>query len=617
MPKRFTVLFQPEGRRCAADEGQTVLQVAQAYGIALNAPCGGKGVCGGCRVRIPEGANQPTAQCREVLSTEELERGLRLACQGRITSDTVVVIPAESRRGEQQILEDGTGGKVELAPAIRKLHLTLTVPTVADQRADMDRLTDALRDEGVEAEPTLDVRRSLPTVLREAEFNITAVLAANRIVAIQPGDATDALLGVSVDIGTTTVVGKLLDLKTGRTLATAGKTNPQTAYGDDVVSRIEFATTRPDGPEILRKAVTECLSEIVDELLAAADVTRDCVHEMVAVGNTTMGHLLLRLPSRSLAEAPYVGAQRDSVWTDAAPIGVPLASGGRIFVAPNIAGFVGGDTVGMILATDMHKTDGIRLGVDIGTNGEMVLATPDGLTACSTAAGPAFEGARITYGMRAMDGAIDRVDISEAGLKYRTIGDQPPAGLCGSGLLDALAELLRIGLIDETGTMELTDALREAHPWLAARFGEDDHGTFVALTNIETNGGKPVLLTQRDVRQVQLAKAAIRAGIDILMKEAGVKLDQIERIYLAGAFGNYIRKQRALAVGLLPPVDEDIIEFVGNAAGAGATQMLLNADLRNQAEQISRSTRYVELAGRADFQGIFTEMLMFPTPNDK
>jgi uncharacterized 2Fe-2S/4Fe-4S cluster protein (DUF4445 family) len=614
MPKRFTVLFEPNGRRCAATAGQTVLEVAQANGIDLNAPCGGKGVCGGCRVQILDDAREPSAQCRRVLSSEELGRGLRLACQHRVTADMTVVIPPESRRGEQQILENGMAAEIEPAPAIRKVFLPLPAPTVADQRADCDRLTDALGERDIQATVSLEVCRRLPALLRKADFQATAALAGGRVIAVEPGDTTDALLGIAFDVGTTTVVGRLMDLATGNSLAVASRTNPQTAYGDDVVSRIELTTTRPDGLGILQKSIVGCLEQITEQLLSLAGGERSAVCELVAVGNTTMTHLLLGLPPASLAQAPYLGVQRASAWTAAAEVGLRIAPGGRLFVAPNIAGFVGSDTVAMILATRMHAPDGVRLAVDIGTNGEMVLATPDGLYACSTAAGPAFEGARITYGMRATDGAIDRVDIDEEGIHCRTINGAAPVGLCGTGLLDAVAELVRIGVIDETGAIETDAAGRAGMPWLAAYLGADEHGSYVVLSNDRENGGKTVLLTQRDVRQVQLAKAAIRAGITILLAEAGVELAQVERVFLAGAFGNYIRRSRALAVGLLPPVDEQRIVFVGNAAGTGASHLLVSRPLRDLAERISRQSRYVELAGRPDFQDIFTEMLMFPAP---
>jgi len=532
-----------------------------------------------------------------------------------VTADAVVSVPVETRFFEQKILVEGTERDVKVSPNVQKRFVRLPEPTLDDPTADVDRLLKALAEDGLRPRPTLSVSRALPRVLREHNFSLTAVLSDGDLIAVEGGDTSGKSFGVAVDIGTTTVVAILVDLTTGAKVATASLTNPQIAFGDDVVSRIEYARENPDGLRELQSRIVECLNGLIREVCAHAQTHANSIYEVAVVGNTTMNHLLFRIDPTNIAQAPYVAVVRSGVRAAASDLGLTIHPRGTVYSMPNIAGFVGGDTVGVILATDLDRGDDLRLAIDIGTNGEMALGSRERLIACSTAAGPAFEGARIQQGMRATAGAIEKVLI-DGDVRVNAIAGKPARGLCGTGLIDAVAELLRLGIIDSTGRVQGPDSLTGKIPdavlnrIVPGAMGFD----FVLALPDQSHEGKPVVLTQKDVREVQLAKGAIAAGLQIMLREFGVDQDDVAEILLAGAFGNFIRRSMAKRIGLLPDVPTDRIRFVGNAAGAGARLALISRECREQAEEISRRTEYVELAGRADFQMEFAEAMLFPEP---
>jgi uncharacterized 2Fe-2S/4Fe-4S cluster protein (DUF4445 family) len=677
------VAFQPDGRVARIEPGGTVMTAAQQLGLHLNAPCGGRGVCGNCRIEVLKGAAEPGPAEREHLTADELRAGWRLACQTRLHHDAVVAVPESTAASDQKILTTGVEHAVTLRPRVRKVHVAVPTPSLADPRADADRLLDAARAAGAEAHLSNAAVSDLPGILRQAEvnepsgvrrFDVTVILHDSCITRVESGDTSGRLYGVAVDVGTTTVVGELFDLRSGAQLAVTSRTNPQTAIGDDVVSRIHHAGSVRGGLRDLQRRIVQCINEIVGELCRRARVRRQDLQELTAAGNTTMNHLLLGIDPSPVAQAPYVAALRAGMHRPARDVGLHLGPGARLYTLPNIAGFVGGDTVAVILATDLGRQSAVRdqpsaisdqhpdfarvrLAVDIGTNGEMVLAYNGSLVACSTAAGPAFEGARITHGMRASAGAIEGVDIAagnqrsavsrpqapslatgkwlhvqrpggsgsdvggsagptqadQADLVLTTIDSQPARGLCGTGLIESVAELLRLGVIDSTGRIRPSNEVPGLPPRIAARIVPGAHGCDVILAHAEIAGVPyDVTLTQRDVREVQLAKAAIAAGIHTLLVECGLKADQIDEVCLAGAFGNHIRVADAVRVGLLPNLPAERITFVGNAALSGARMLLLDATLRDEAERLSRATRYLELAGRPDFQSAFAEAMLFP-----
>ncbi|NQT86974.1 DUF4445 domain-containing protein [bacterium] len=602
--------FEPEGKSAFVLGGSLVLEAAARAGIIVDTPCGGSGTCGKCRVIVRDGCSELTDTERGSLTESEIADGYRLACQAKVERETIVTVPNSSRFFEQRILTAGEGTATGLRPAVRKRLIEAAEPTLDDQRADTDRVLDALGDPSLAID--LEAVRQLPAALRADGCRLTAVTHGDAIIAFEPGDTTGSCFGVALDIGTTTVVGSLLDLATGHETAVAARTNPQVSWGDDVIARISHAGA--DGGLVeLQASIVACVNEILDELAAHAGIAREVVYEITFVGNTTMHHLLLALDPSHVAVIPFPPVMRRGVVLPAVELGIAIHPRGRLYAMPNIAGYVGGDTVGVILASNFAERDEPTLAVDIGTNGEMVLGTRERLVSCSTAAGPAFEGARIQYGMRAAEGAIEQVRFGDD-VAVSVIGDAAPRGLCGSALIDATAELLRAGILEPTGRLVGPGDAPAAVPAAIARrvVETEDGAAFVLAHAEETSLDGPVLLTQRDIRQLQLAKGAIRAGIEVLKGELGVDDDDIAAVLLAGGFGNFIRRRNAVRIGLLPPIERHRIHFVGNAAVAGAKMVLACTDYRERAEAVSRDAEYLELGTRPDFQMHFAEAMMFP-----
>ncbi|MFW6119194.1 MAG: ASKHA domain-containing protein [Planctomycetota bacterium] len=612
--KTHRVTFQPDGRNVFVLSGTKLVEAAGRAGIVLNQPCGGEGTCGKCKVEVLENAPAPTNPDERHIEPAQLEEGWRLACQLDVQDDLVVSIPQETRFFEQMVLTEGEGCKYPFQPNVRKTFVQVAEPSVEDQRSDLDRVQDAVGLGTLEVD--LSLVRNLPGILRRDDGEVTVVVEGNEIQWVEPGDTTRDLWGVAFDIGTTTVVGTLMNLANrdrAGSVAVAARTNPQIHFGDDVVSRISYVEKNSDGLEKLRRRLVTCLNEIIIELCEAADIEADAIYEITAVGNTTMAHIFLGIDPTPIAHAPYVAVLRQAVDVKAREVGLEVNGNANLYMLPNIAGFVGSDTVAMVLASGMMRDDEILLGVDIGTNGEVVLGNRDKLLACSCAAGPAFEGARIRHGMRATEGAISKVVINDE-IEVGVIGGGRASGICGSGLVDAVAQLLEAGILAETGRIlspeELRDDLPEALPGAITTFQGQPAVTLVDAAGSKT--GDPILLTQRDIREVQTAKAAIQAGIQVLIDEFGIDPQDISRVLLAGGFGNFIRRSQAKRIGLLPPIHSDRIESVGNAASAGAKTALLCRECRQEVETISRTTRYIELANRPDFQLNYTEAMMFP-----
>jgi uncharacterized 2Fe-2S/4Fe-4S cluster protein (DUF4445 family) len=632
---RYKVTFEPDGKTVWVLEGTTIYEAIEEAGIIIKSECGGSGVCGSCKVKVIDGRYEDHGSDR-FLSQKELEESNVLACRAEIKSDLTVDIPITSRLFEQKILIEGIEKKLEVSPWIQKYHVETKKPTLEDQRFDLDRILTSLKRlehsqvqknrkaqtnlkvRQVLTQPTrisLDVLRLLPDCLRENDFDVTVVLAGDEIIGLESGNSTERCYGVAFDIGTTTVVGYLLNLLNGLQLGVASRTNPQTSIGDDVVTRINYASTNQNGLGKLNDKIISCLNDIIDELVRKAGIERLHIYEITAVGNTTMNHLFLKLDPKYLALNPYVGVLREGLSLKAADIGIHINPYGRVYAMPNIAGFVGGDTVAVILASQIHKSKEIKFAIDIGTNGELVMGNRERLIACSTAAGPAFEGARITHGMRASDGAIEKVVIDKDDVEINTIGTSKPIGICGTALIDCIAELLKAGVIDTNGRMRKADELPENTPnFIKERVinHEKHRSSFVIVSGKMAQAGKEILLTQKDVRETQLAKGAIAAGYKILKGILGIEDKDIKEVLLAGAFGNYIRREQAKQIGLLPDIPTKRIKFIGNAAGSGAKMVLLSKELRKEALEISNTTEYVELAVSKDFQKTFAEAMFFP-----
>lgn len=624
--KTVDVIFEPEGRQVRVPPGTPLLAAASAAGIAIETPCGGYGVCGKCKVEFTQGQTDPDPDEVRLLTPAERAQGVRLACRQRVYHDSVVTIPDASRSRVQQILLRGEQRQAKLRPAVRKVYMTVPRPSLNDQRGDWERLETALRQAAGETFTATDrivldysVARDLPSTLRRADFSVTAVLSGEsplyRLIALESGDTTEHLLGLAFDVGTTTVVGYLLDLHTGSEIAVASAMNAQIAYGDDVVSRIKHAREQAAGREHLQQAIRQVVSDLVYECAHHAGVPETQIYDATVVGNTCMAHLFLGLDPTYLGELPYVPAVQRSYTLTARELGLPLCPGASVYFLPSIAGFVGADTVGVLLAHLWDVGEGTRVAIDIGTNGEIVLAHGNRLWGCSAAAGPAFEGARISCGMRGSPGAVSQVRLNER-VYITTIHNQPPRGLCGSGLVDAVAGLLDAGIVDSRGRLVHPDEVPHLPPELRARVAAngDADRQFILVPAEESATGQSLSLTQRDIRELQLAKGSLAAALRTLLRIAGVNLEDVETLYLAGGFGNYLNPSSAQRIGLLPPeIPLERIEGVGNAAGVGAKLALLSLEERHRAEEIAQRVEHVELATNLDYQMTFMETMLFPT----
>jgi uncharacterized 2Fe-2S/4Fe-4S cluster protein (DUF4445 family) len=610
--EEIKVSFEPSGRSVYVLPGTILLEAAARAGHVIETPCGGAGKCGKCTVRITAGQSDPTDAERAVLTERRLADGYRLACQSRVASPLTVEIPETSLfQSAQKILVRGPDDRLEVEPAARKLLLEMDPPAQGSGCSDVERLRQAL------GPVTLDlpVIRRLPQVLREGAFKVTATVVDNTVVDIAPGDTRGTCCGLAFDVGTTTLVGTLIDLADGVDLAVASAINPQTAFGDDVLARIKTCREEPDGLERLHSAVLEAVNAIAGEVARSAGVERHSICEAVFAGNTTMQQILCGIHPLALGEIPFIPAFRELLRTRASELGLDIHPGAAVSVLPQIGGFVGGDTVAGIVAT---RLDGFRepaLLVDVGTNGEIVLAHGGRLAATSVAAGPAFEGARIVSGMRATSGAIEKV-VVDGDIRLNVIGNARPAGICGTGLIDAVANLLALGVLDPTGRIRgpgEPDASLPA-PIAERVVGHDGQYAFVLARAEESATGEPVRLYQRDIRELQLANAAIRAGIAVLLDAAGLEARDLGCVLLAGAFGNFIRRSSAVRVGMLPPIERHRIRFVGNTASFGAKRVLLSVNERDYASRVGRATRHVDLSLDPAFQSRFGECMAFPPP---
>jgi len=614
MPREtFRVTFQPEGRSVFALLGTKAVEAAGQAGIVLNTPCGGEGTCGKCKLEVRGAAPEPTDAERQRLTRDELANGVRLACQLAIDRDMVISVPEATRFFEQVVLTEGKERQYSFDPNVRKRYVEMPEPSVDDLRSDVDRLKDALCSGGDDLQVDLWLVRELSARLRAERFKVTAVLRGDEIECLESGDTTDSIWGVSFDIGTTTIVGDLVNLANGERAGVASRTNPQVHFGDDVVSRIRYSEEHAGGLNELHKRLMNCMNDIVLELVEGAGVNATDVYETTAVGNTTMTHILLGIDPSPIAHAPYVSVFREAQEVRASALGLDIHPNANLHVLPNIAGFVGSDTVGVILASGMMHSEEPRIAIDIGTNGEVVVGNRNRLIACSCAAGPAFEGARIRYGMRATEGAISKVVLNEE-VEVSVIGGGRATGMCGSGLIDAVAELLRVGVIGESGRIAEPHTLPGTLPEgiRKAVVSCDGQPAVVLVAAHRSKMGEAILLTQRDVREVQLAKGAIWAGIQVVSSEFGLNPREVSQVLLAGGFGNFIRRSNAKRIGLLPDLPTSRIEFIGNAAAVGARMALKCRGCRAEAEMISRTTEYVELANRPDFQALFMDAMMFP-----
>lgn len=587
----YTIDFEPIGRRGQYSSDQSLLESARQLDVDIVSICGGVGTCGRCKVQIINGSvSQPTLDEQGELSSRELEQGYRLACQTFSKSDTRVLVPPESLTAPQRTQVEGLHVDVTPEPAIHAVEAALTAPTLAAPIADDANLWAAL---GLPP-GRIDflVLQTLSTLLRELNWRVCAALRGNEIVAL--GAPATRWLGLAVDIGTTKIAAYLIDLETGKTLASKGQMNPQISYGEDLVTRIVASSKSPADADKLQNLLIEALNQLSVDLCTESGSNPLNIVEAVIVGNTAIHHLFLRLPVKQLGLAPYSSSLSAAFDGKARELGLRFAPGAYAHLLPNVAGYVGADHIAMLLATRIAHAKKTTLAIDIGTNTELCLQHNGKLTSTSCASGPAFEGAHIKFGMRAAPGAIEHALMENGLLEIQTIGGEAPIGICGSGLLDIVAQLRLNNIIDRHGRMG-------AH----ARVRSDAGVTGFILA--EREGQEPLVLTQKDVRELQLAKAAIRVGIQALVAAEGLTEADIEQVIIAGAFGTFIDISSAITIGMLPRLPLERFEQVGNAAGTGARMAIISMSQRAEAQRIANLDGYIELASFPGFQRKFAE----------
>lgn len=605
------MVFLPGDLVVEVQSGSSIREAMDLAGIEFDFPCGGQGKCGKCRVHVPAGAGEPTATEKELLQPRELEAGIRLACAARVHGHMTVELP---RKLQHNILMTSGVRTYRIEPHLKKIFIEVAEPSLDAQRSDWHRLKDSLAGWGYNPaclEIPVALLRRLPDTVRRAGNRLTAVMHGSKVVGLEEHDTVPVMLGMAFDIGTTTIVGYLLDLYSGEDLCAVSTLNPQTRFGADVISRITFANREKDGLNKLHTAVVEAVNKLVGEAVRKAGATREQVYGVSIAANTCMHHLFLGINPGNIAAAPYIAAVSEPVVAGAGELGIDINPAGRVFVLPNIAGFVGADTTAVLLAAETDRSADIKLVIDIGTNGEIALGSGERMVACSAAAGPAFEGAQINCGMRGADGAIDHVKFQD-GLSYSVIGGGKPLGICGSALLDTVAGLLELGMINKRGKLLPPEQLTGEAAGLKDCFVE--HGgqpAFVLAGAGETGHGRAVMITQSDIRELQLAKGAIAAGIRVLMEVLGVEPGDIKEVLLAGAFGNYLNPHSACVIGLIPPELESKITMIGNAAGTGAKLALLSSGEYRRAAGIAEYVEFVELGSYPRFNSIFARGTYF------
>lgn len=601
----------------------TLLEALRMTGNFPPSPCNGKGTCGKCRVLVNRGVNFYTGQEKKILSSEEIKKGIHLSCMIRVNEDIEVTLPDTS--GKASILTAAEITHVSGIPVVTKKFSTLPAPSINDQMPDDKRVSQAvfdgansltnkrsrLNDEYTFKNLPLEVLQRLPDILRKDGYEITITKVMDEITGVESGNTSNTLYGIAVDIGTTTLAAYLYDISSKKLLSVASSLNPQGKYGADVISRIEYTMRDENNLKEMSSLIRSAINELISELALSASIRHTDVYAVSLCGNTTMLHFALGLPARNIALAPFIPATLSSFLLKPDELNLSINSSGRIIVLPSVSAYVGADTVAAVLSTGVHKKKNISLLVDIGTNGEIVLGNNSFIYACSTAAGPAFEGANIACGTGGIEGAISEVFVTNEGtLRINTIGNQKAVGICGSGLIDAIACMLDAGIIDETGRMDANNSF--ISPGLRSRIIEiNNQPAFMLQNGSETASGDPIYITQKDIREVQNAKAAIAAGINILAAKSSIDINDIKHVYLAGGFGSFMRISSALRTGLIPQELSGKISAVGNAAGAGAIRVMLSKEEYTTACEIAEKLQYIELSSDPSFVDSYTDNMFF------
>lgn len=636
---KHRVIFQPAGRRGEVEEGKTLLESAQSLGVDIEALCGSKKVCGKCKVRIEEGYFEkdniesgmshlsPIAEDEKKHIKPEDGPGIRLACTAEVYGDVKVFVPERSRAGKQVVRKAAKELSIPLDPAVRKYNVVLKAPTLEGMTTgDYERVLKFLEDDYGLKDLTFDytVLKELQDTLRKGQWNITVtVWMGKEIIKVEPG-FVEASYGIAVDIGTTTCVGYLTDLNTGKVINTESMMNPQVPYGEDVMSRITYAMTNPAGLEIMQTAIIKGLNEIIERVVS--EIKQDspnpgfAIDDMAIVFNTAMHHIFLGLNPVYIGRSPFIPAVQSSLNIKARDLDIKINPSAYVHVLPIEAGFVGADNVGVLIAEEPYNQDEMVLIIDIGTNGELLLGNRDRVCSASCATGPAFEGAQIKFGMRAAPGAIEtvRIDPDTKEPMYKVIGKADwhahlekvnAKGICGSGIIEVVAEMFKAGIIDKSGRFVMSLGTPRV------RKGVDGLPEYVLAWSEETSIGSDITVTQGDVRALQLAKGALYAGAKLMMGKLGIK--KLDRVVLAGAFGSHIDREASMTLGMFPDCPIDKVYAVGNAAGDGARMALLNKAKRKEASERARWVQFVEIATEPTFEKEFMQAMHIPHMKDK
>ncbi|MEA2144802.1 MAG: hypothetical protein QOG59_389 [Solirubrobacteraceae bacterium] len=606
--ERVRLRFLPDGSEVRVPSGTPVFDAASWNGIAIDSTCGGHGTCKKCKVRIVSGEMPISSVDPRAFTGDELREGWRLACRAPARADLVIEVPPLQTRPKAAMV--GVGRHVILRPSVQKRHLVLQEPTMEDQRPDLQRVLDGIDD--LEPTTSVELLRTLGQTLRTANFDVTAVVCDEELIDVEPGDTTARRFAIAFDLGTTTVVATLLDLDSGTPVAVRSMLNRQQPYGADVITRISATMMDDHALGALRERAHETMAELVGEVLVEGAVGAREVYEITVCGNVTMMQLALGIDPEPLSMAPFVVATHTFPPATAADFGVEIHPRAPAFVFPSLGAYVGGDIVAGMLATGLTRDKRLRLFIDVGTNSEIALGSNERVLATAAPAGPAFEAAQIKCGMRAAEGAIEGVKVDGDALTLQVIGDTEAIGMCGSGLVDAVAELVRTGLLDQSGRFIPDEQAAELFPELATRLTKIGEERVFVLQWRGEDPATSVFLSQRDVRELQFAKASIATGWQILVKDLGVQAEDISQVLLAGSFGAFLTPISAVRIGLVPKLALPRIVSAGNVAGEGAKIAALSLRERAEAASILREVEYVELSGRADFNDLFIDQLAFP-----
>jgi len=625
---KYKISFLPDEKEVEVEAGTTIMEAAEKAGVYINNLCGGKGVCGKCRIQVMNGRILADKHSISLLSKQEIESGYALACQTRVDSDMEILIPPESRLEEEQIMMEGTGveysqpERISVArtqsdplslfePLVQKIYLELKEPSVSDNVSDMDRVMRELRKKTdyQNFEISLRCLQGLAEKLRHNNWKITATIARHgalwRILQIEPGDTTDSNYGLAVDVGTTTIVAQLVHLKSGAVIGVEGSHNLQAHYGEDVISRMIFACSRDGGIDSLNNAVRKNINGLIKTLRDEKNIRTEDISAVVAAGNTTMSHLFLGLIPCSIRLDPYVPTVNIYPQIPARMLGMDINPEGIVETIPGVASYVGGDIVAGILACGIADKPETSVLIDVGTNGEIAIGNNEWMVCCSASAGPAFEGGGIRNGMRATRGAVEKIEINNGKVEYKSIGKSKPRGICGSGLIDCVYELARNKIIGRDGKFNLS----QKHERIIENDGEPQ---FILVDSKQTENGEALTITESDIANLIRSKGAVFAAIKSLMDYVGLGFKDIETFFVAGGFGSYLDIPKAIGIGLLPDIDPERIKFIGNSSLMGARMALLSAHALEKSVKVAKGTTNIELSTYQPFMDEYVAAMFLP-----